>query len=83
MKSSRANCPQLPVGISLDNWLLGSYSRWSFQHVEDMVATAVIPRGTGPASALPEASAPVAEIPVISTDGAATNRWGSDGHHRH
>ncbi len=72
MKSSRASCPEIPAGISLDNWLLDPYSRWSFQHVEDMVATAVIPRGTGPAAALPAARAPVAEIPVNCTDGAAT-----------
>ena len=34
--------------------------------------TAVISRGTGPAKALPAASAPIAEIPVTSTDGVAT-----------
>jgi CubicO group peptidase (beta-lactamase class C family) len=62
----------VPPGISLDNWLSAPYSQWSFQHVEDFVPTAVISRGTGPAAALPEAGAPVAEIPVTSTDGVAT-----------
>jgi CubicO group peptidase (beta-lactamase class C family) len=62
----------LPAGISLDNWLSAPYSRWSFQHVEDMVPTAVISRGAGPPATLPAAGAPVAEISVTSTDGIAT-----------
>jgi CubicO group peptidase (beta-lactamase class C family) len=62
----------VPAGISLDNWLSAPYARWSFQHVEDFVPTAVISRGTGPVAALPAASAPVAEIPVSSADGVAT-----------
>ncbi|OBG30540.1 serine hydrolase domain-containing protein [Mycobacterium sp. 852002-51057_SCH5723018] len=62
----------VPAGISLDNWLSLPQSHWSFQHVEDFVPTAVIPRGTGPVAALPAASAPMADIPVTSTGGAAT-----------
>ncbi|KKC05784.1 serine hydrolase domain-containing protein [Mycobacterium nebraskense] len=62
----------VPAGISLDNWLLAPYARWSFQHVEDFVPTALIPRGTGPIAALPAVPNPVAEIPVTNTDGAAT-----------
>jgi CubicO group peptidase (beta-lactamase class C family) len=65
--SSRA-----PAGISLDNWQSAPYSHWSLQHVEDFVPTAVISRGAGPAAALPAASAPMAEIRVTSTDGAAS-----------
>jgi CubicO group peptidase (beta-lactamase class C family) len=63
---------RVPRGISLDNWLSPPYSHWSFQHVEDFVPTALIPRGTGPVAALPAATAPVAEIPVAGSDGAAT-----------
>ena len=70
MSSGRASC--VPAGISLDNWLSAPYAQWSFQHVEDFVPTALISRGTGPAAALPAANAPVAEIPVTSTDGVAT-----------
>jgi CubicO group peptidase (beta-lactamase class C family) len=62
----------IPAGISLDNWLSPPHSHWSFQHVEDFVPTAVIPRGTGPTAALPAAGAPVAEIQVTNTDGVAT-----------
>jgi CubicO group peptidase (beta-lactamase class C family) len=61
-----------PPGISLDNWLSPPYSHWSFQHVDDFVPTAVISRGTGSAAALPAASAPLAEVPMTSTDGRAT-----------
>jgi CubicO group peptidase (beta-lactamase class C family) len=70
--SSRGEPGRVPAGISLENWLSEPYSRWSFQHVEDFVPTAVISRGTGPTAALPAASAPIAEIPVTGTDGAAT-----------
>ncbi|MCV7443076.1 serine hydrolase [Mycobacterium paraense] len=62
-----------PAGISLDNWLSPPYLQWSFQHVEDMVPTALISRGTGPVAAIPPATAPLAEIPVTNTDGAATS----------
>jgi len=62
----------VPAGISLDNWLSAPHSHWSFQHVEDFVPTAVISRGTGPAAALPAASAPMAEVRLTSTDGVAT-----------
>ena len=61
-----------PAGISLANWLWEPYSHWSYQHVEDMVPTALIPRRSRPAADLPAAHAPVAEIPVTTTGGAAT-----------
>ncbi len=63
---------QVPAGISLSNWLSAPYSQWSFQHVEDMVPTAVISRGDATAAALPTASAPVAEIRATSADGLPT-----------
>lgn len=61
-----------PAGISLGNWLAAPYAHWSFQHVADMVPTAVISRGTGPVAAFPAAAAAVAAIPVTRTDGVAT-----------
>ncbi len=63
---------RVPAGISLSNWLSEPYAQWSFQHVEDVVPTAVIPRGIEPAAELLAASAPVAEVPMISTAGVAT-----------
>lgn len=62
----------IPAGISLDNWLSPPYSRWSFQHVEQMVPTAVISRGTGPVAALPAAGAAVADMPVTNAGGEVT-----------
>ncbi|BBY01801.1 serine hydrolase domain-containing protein [Mycobacterium seoulense] len=62
-----------PAGISLDNWLSPPYARWSFQHVEDVVPTAVIPRGTGPVAAIPPAAGPLADIAVTNTDGMLTS----------
>jgi CubicO group peptidase (beta-lactamase class C family) len=61
-----------PAGISLDNWLSAPYSRWSFQHVEDFVPTALISRGTELVAPLPAARAPVAEIPVTRIDRVAS-----------
>ena len=62
-----------PAGISLENWLSEPYSRWSFQHVEEFVSTALISRGTGPIAELPAAGAPIAEILLTSTEGVATS----------
>ncbi len=59
----------MPPGISLANWMSARYAQWSLQHVDDMVPTAVISRGTGPIAALPAADAPVAEIAVTGTAG--------------
>ncbi|WP_205873877.1 serine hydrolase domain-containing protein [Mycobacterium camsae] len=61
-----------PAGISLDNWLSAPYAKWSFQHVEDFVPTAVISRRSGPVAALPATGAALADIPVASTGGAVT-----------
>jgi CubicO group peptidase (beta-lactamase class C family) len=61
-----------PAGISLDNWLSATYAHWSFQHVEDFVPTALISRGTGPVAALPGATSPLSETPVIRIDGTAS-----------
>ncbi|ORB00801.1 hydrolase [Mycolicibacter minnesotensis] len=62
----------VPEGISLDNWLSEPYAQWSFQHVHDFVATAVISRGTGPVAQLPAAGTELAAIPVTASDGTPT-----------
>ena len=63
--------PDLPPGISLENWLQPPYSHWSFQHVDDFVPTADISRGSEPVAELPTASTPLAEISVSDTSGPA------------
>ncbi len=65
-----------PPGISLANWLWEPYSHWSYQHVAEMVPTAVISRGTAPAAALPATPAAVADIAVTVTGGASTTVGG-------
>ncbi len=43
-----------PPSLSLDNWQDGPGNRWSFQHVDEVVATVEIPRGNGPVLELTE-----------------------------
>ncbi|MCV6966771.1 hydrolase [Mycobacterium intermedium] len=62
----------VPAGFSLGNWLSAPYARWAFQHVEDFMPTAVIPRGSGPVAGLSAASAPVSDVGVTLGDGVAT-----------
>ena len=56
--------------VTLDNWQLAPYNRWSFSHVREVVPTARVARGTGAPHVLPVAPAPVAELPVLRTDGS-------------
>ena len=37
-----------PDGLTLDNWQEGPANRWSFQHVDEVVSTTPLTRGTGP-----------------------------------
>lgn len=41
-----------PDGVTLDNWFTSQANRWSFLHVDEIVSTAVVPRGEGPILAL-------------------------------
>lgn len=66
----------VPAGFSLGNWLSAPYARWAFQHVEDFMPTAVIPRGTGAIASLPVVGARVADIAVTLRDGVATTVGG-------
>lgn len=44
-----------PAGLTAENWDRAPFNRWSFQHVEKLVATVPVSRGSGPASPLPSA----------------------------
>jgi CubicO group peptidase (beta-lactamase class C family) len=44
-----------PAPATAENWLDPPYNRWGFRHVPDLVATAVIARGSGPVRELPRA----------------------------
>lgn len=46
-------CPPAPEAqVTLANWLTPPFNRWSFQHVREVVPTAGILRGEGPATVL-------------------------------
>lgn len=47
--SLRAN---LPDGVTWESWQEGPANRWAYQHVDEVVATAPVPRGDGPVLAL-------------------------------
>ncbi len=64
----RAGQPQL--GVTLDNWQTAPLLHWSFQHVEDLFATAVISRGAGPVAELPLAPVELGDLPVTLHDGS-------------
>lgn len=39
--------------VTLENWQRAPFNRWAFQHVRELIPTARIPRGDGPAWELP------------------------------
>jgi CubicO group peptidase (beta-lactamase class C family) len=41
--------------VTLENWQQASFNRWAFQHIRELIPTARIPRGDGPAWELPRA----------------------------
>ena len=41
--------------VTLANWQDPPFNRWAFQHVRELIPTARIPRGDGPAWELPRA----------------------------
>lgn len=49
-----------------------AYARWSFQHVDDYVPTAVISRGTGPVTEFPAAPSPLSAIRMTGNGGVPT-----------
>jgi CubicO group peptidase (beta-lactamase class C family) len=54
--------------VTLANWQEGPYNRWGFQHVGEIVPSAVISRGTGPVAELP---ARLEELGALPLDGVA------------
>ncbi len=45
--------PPLDKLVTLDNWQGPPWNRWSFRHIDEVMPTARIARGDGPATALP------------------------------
>jgi CubicO group peptidase (beta-lactamase class C family) len=49
--------------VTLANWQLPPFNRWAFQHVRELIPTARIPCGDGPAWELPRAERDLGGIP--------------------
>ena len=62
--------PPLAARITLDNWDLPPFNRWSFQNVRSVLATRAISRGDGPASTFRRTPRDILPIAFTDIDGA-------------
>jgi CubicO group peptidase (beta-lactamase class C family) len=58
--------------VTLENWQRPPYNRWAFQHVRELIPTARISRGDGPAWELPRAERDLSEIRFAAHSGEFT-----------
>ena len=58
--------------VTLDNWQLPPFNRWSFQHVSEVVRTARIPR-SGPVWELPTEADKLMQQRIETTNELADN----------
>jgi CubicO group peptidase (beta-lactamase class C family) len=64
---------RVPSDVTLDNWQSAAHLHWTFQHVADLLPTAVISRGTGPVAELPSEPSELSNIPLYdNTNGRRT-----------
>ncbi len=56
--------------VTLANWQLAPYNRWSFHHLREVVPTARVGRGHGLPHPLPDVGTDVALLPVTRSDGS-------------
>ncbi len=81
----RGSPPPPTKQVTLDNWQGPPWNRWSFQHLDEVIPSACIRRGGGPASALPGDPHPIDHITFDtaggerSTVGAFLQRTYADG----
>ena len=59
--------------VTAYNWQDPPFNRWAFWHVDELLPTYLVARGSGPARALPASAAAVdlSGVPVARTDGSA------------
>jgi CubicO group peptidase (beta-lactamase class C family) len=57
-----------------DGWDRAPWNRWSFQHVRELVPTAEVWRGRGPASDMPRTPRQIDDIPFDGVSGRSTVR---------
>jgi CubicO group peptidase (beta-lactamase class C family) len=60
-------------GVTLDTWQTAPHLAWTFQHIADILPTAVISRGQGPVAELPHRAASVRDLAVPHPDRAPTS----------
>ena len=65
--------PAPEAQVTLANWLTPPFNRWSFQHVREVVPTAGILRGEGPASVLRRSERALDRIAFASPAGGKTS----------
>ncbi|MFI5018343.1 MAG: 6-aminohexanoate hydrolase, partial [Dongiales bacterium] len=62
--------PALDKRVSLANWDLPPFNRWSFQNVRSVLPTRAIPRNAGPGLDLPQAPHDLEEVSFTDLDGS-------------
>ncbi len=55
--------------VTLANWQLPPYNRWSFSHLRELVPTHRIPRGHGPVTPLPADPQPLGQLTLLRASG--------------
>lgn len=63
--------------VPREHWQVGPWNRWAYQHVDELVPTAVVARGTGPVMELPERPLPLEVDDPPYVDGLAVVRDGA------
>jgi CubicO group peptidase (beta-lactamase class C family) len=58
--------------VTLENWQRPPFNRWAFQHVRELIPTARIPRGDGPAWELPRTESDLTGMRFAAGDGDLT-----------
>jgi CubicO group peptidase (beta-lactamase class C family) len=62
--------PPLPeMQVTLANWREPPYNRWAFRHVRQLVPSAPVPRGEGPARPLPSAPRDLGPVAFADKEG--------------
>ncbi|HXQ40525.1 MAG TPA: serine hydrolase, partial [Candidatus Udaeobacter sp.] len=64
--------PPADKRIAPETWDLPPFNRWSFQNVRMVLPTRAVPRGSGPASELPQAHQRLDELAFTDVDGSAS-----------
>ena len=64
---------RVPSDVTLDNWQSAEHLHWTFEHVADILPTALIARGTQPVAELPAEPTELSDIPLYDkTNGRRT-----------